>query len=253
MKIQKGLGKMEKKNKSVSIVMLVYNEADIIENVIREYYDKVFLKLEDAEFIVAEDGSTDGTKEILNRLKDELNIRVVSGTERKGYVKAYKDAILLPQKDVIFFTDSSGKHFPEDFWDMFPLVLENDVVSGYKVHRKDPMYRIVMTKVFNWLVNIYFGTHFKDIDSGFKLISREAMLDIIQNSWIYTDLISFEIMARLAYRGYKICEVPVKHRPRENGESRGLPPKKIPKVIRMVLSNFNAVKKDARKCAEKRI
>ena len=72
MKIQKGLGKMEKKNKSVSIVMLVYNEADIIENVIREYYDKVFLKLEDAEFIVAEDGSTDGTKEILNRLKDEF-------------------------------------------------------------------------------------------------------------------------------------------------------------------------------------
>ena len=230
----------------VSIVMLVYNEAEIIESVIREYYDKVYRKLPDAEFIVAEDGSTDGTKEILKRLSEELDIRLVSGEARKGYVKAYQDSIRLPQKEFIFFTDSSGKHFPEDFWSMYPLTQEYDIVSGYKVKRKDPFYRIVMTKVFNALVNLYFGTHFKDIDSGFKLIRREAMLDILQDHWICTDLISFEVMIRLAYRKYRIIEVPVRHRPRSNGESRGLPLKKIPKAVKMVLSNFAGVKKDAK-------
>ena len=237
--------------KSISIVMLVYNEAEIIEKVIREYYEKVFVKLEDAEFIVAEDGSRDGTKEILARLAQELDIRLVSGEERKGYVKAYQDSIRLPRKDYIFFTDSSGKHLPEDFWEMYPFTETYDVISGYKVKRKDPFYRIVMTRVFNTLVNLYFGTRFKDIDSGFKLIRREAMLDILQDDWICTDLISFETMVRLSYRGYRIKEVPVRHRPRENGPSRGLPLKKIPKVIRMVLSNFAAVKKDARICAAK--
>ncbi len=236
---------MTQDKKSVSIIMLVYNEAEIIENVIRDYYDKVYRKLEDAEFIVAEDGSTDGTKDILARLASELDIKLVSGEARKGYVKAYRDAVALPQNDIIFFTDSSGKHFPEDFWTMYPLMAENDIVSGYKVKRQDPFYRIVMTKVFNFLVNLYFGTSFKDIDSGFKLVRHEAMLDVLKDEWICTDLISFEIMVRLAYRGYKIKEVPVQHRSRANGESRGLPLKKIPKVIKMVLSNFAAVKKDA--------
>lgn len=240
---------MNRNEPSVSIVMLVYNEAEIIEEVIREYYEKVFVKLDDAEFIVAEDGSTDGTKEILNRLAAELNIRLVSGEARKGYVKAYRDSIKLPKNDVIFFTDSSGKHYPEDFWDMYPFMKDNDVVSGYKVHRKDPFYRIVMTRVFNGLVNLYFGTHFRDIDSGFKLIRRGAMLDILRDEWICTDLISFETMVRLQYRGYRIQEVPVRHRPRKNGGSRGLPFKKIPKVVKMVLSNFSAVKKDAKECA----
>ncbi|MEG2624152.1 MAG: glycosyltransferase family 2 protein [Clostridia bacterium] len=240
-----------KHKKSVSIVMLVYNEAEIIEKVIREYYDSVFLELPDAEFIIAEDGSNDGTKEILKRLNEELNIRLVSGDARKGYVKAYRDSIKLPIKDVIFFTDSSGKQYPEDFWDMYSHTDDYEIVSGYKVKRRDPFYRIVITKMFNALVNLYYGTHFKDIDSGFKLIDRKAMLDVLGDDWICTDLISFETMIRLAYRGYKIKEVPVRHRPRENGSSRGLPLKKIPKVVKMVLSNFRSVKFDAKRCAHK--
>lgn len=241
----------KKVNVGVSIVMLVYNEVEIIEKVVREYYDKVSSKIDDVEFIIAEDGSTDGTKEILKKLGDELPLKIVSGTERKGYVKAYKDSIKLPQKEIIFFTDSSGKHNPDDFWKMIDYIYDYDIVSGYKVNRKDPFYRIVMTKVFNTLVNLYFGTHFKDIDSGFKLIRRKAMCSILEDNWIVTDLISFEIMVRLFYRGYKIKEVPVSHKKRENGSSRGLPIKKIPKVVFRILSNFKKVKKDAKECAEK--
>lgn len=239
-------------NESVSIVMLVYNEAEIIEGVVREYYNEVYSKLDDAEFIVAEDGSTDGTKEILSRLSTELSITLVSGDNglRKGYVKALRDSMEIPQKDIVFFTDSSGKHFPKDFWNLYKEIKWNDVVSGYKIERKDPTYRIVLTRAFNWLVNLYFRTNFKDIDSGFKLIRRRALLDILRDNWICTDLISFEIMIRLGYRGYRIKEIPVRHRARKNGSSRGLPLKKIPRVVKMVLSKFGAVKKDAIKCAK---
>lgn len=227
--------------------MLVYNEAEIIEKVICEYYSKVFLKLTDAEFIIAEDGSTDGTKEILAKLNEELDIKLVSGAERKGYVKAYRDSIKLPEKEVIFFTDSSGKHNPDDFWQMVKYTDSYDIVSGYKIHRKDPFYRIVITKVFNFLVNLYFGTKFKDIDSGFKLIKREAINSILNEEWIVKDLISFEIMVRLFYKGYKIKEVPVSHKKRENGSSRGLPLKKIPKTVFSILSNFSKVKASAKR------
>lgn len=245
--------KRQKKLPGISIVMLVYNEANIIEKVIREYYEKVASKLSDVEFIVAEDGSTDGTKEILKRLEQELPIRLVSGEKRKGYVQAYKDSIRLPEKEVIFFTDSSGKHDPSDFWKMVDYIGEYDIVSGYKRKRKDPAYRILMTKVFNNLVNWYFGTNFRDIDSGFKLIKKSAMESILEDEWIVTDLISFEIMVRLHYKGYRVKEVPVSHKRRENGASRGLPLKKIPKVIIRILRNFKAVKESAIKCAKKKI
>lgn len=236
----------------ISVVMLVYNEAEIIEKVIREYYEKVVSRLNNVEFIIAEDGSTDGTKKILKKLEKELPIVLVSGEQRKGYVQAYKDSIKLPKKDYIFFTDSSGKHDPDDFWSMIRYVKKYDVISGYKIKRKDPLYRVIMTRIFNRIVNLYFGTHFKDIDSEFKLIRRQAMESILDDDWIVKDLISFEVMVRLFYRGYKIIEVPVRHKRRENGASRGLPLKRIPFAVWCILSNFKKVKTDAMICARKR-
>jgi glycosyltransferase involved in cell wall biosynthesis len=223
--------------------MLVYNEAEIIDEVIREYYNKVASKLEDMEFIVAEDGSTDGTKEILDKLAKDIPITLYSGKDRKGYVQAYKDAMSLPKKEVVFFSDSSGKHDPEDFWGMYELIDKYDIVSGYKKHRKDPFYRILLTKGFNTIVNLYFGIHLKDIDSGFKIMTLQAVQDVIQDQWIVTDLISFEVVVRLLKKGYTLIEIPVSHSPRKNGSSRGLPAKKIPKVIWRVLCNFPKIKK----------
>jgi glycosyltransferase involved in cell wall biosynthesis len=236
--------------KKVSIIMLVFNEAEIIEDVIMDYYKKVASKLKGCEFIVAEDGSTDGTKEILAKLSKKIPIKLVSGTARKGYVKAYRDAMALPKNDVIFFTDSSGKHDPDDFWTMYPYTEKYDIVSGYKIKRKDPFYRIVITKVFNAVVSLYYGIKIKDIDSGFKLISRKAVQDILKDKWIATDLISFETTVRMLYKGYKLIEVPVSHQGRKNGSSRGLPAKKIPKVIVRILRNFPEIKRQARLCAK---
>lgn len=228
--------------KSVSMVMLVYNEAEIIEDVIRDYWEKVFVKLEDAEFIIAEDGSKDGTKEILARLAEEMPLKLVSGMERKGYVKAYRDAMALPQKELIFMTDSSGKHDPNDFWDMYPYSDKYDVISGYKKERKDPFYRIMMTKGFNFIVNAYFDVRINDIDSGFKIINRVAIQDILRDEWIVKDLISFEIVIRMIKKDYSFIEVPVSHQARKNGSSRGLPLKKIPKAIMGVLLSFPKIR-----------
>lgn len=230
--------------KGVSLVMLVYNEAEIIEETIREYYEKVASKLDDMEFIIAEDGSTDGTKEILARLAAELPLRLVSGKERKGYVQAYRDSMLLADKELVFFSDSSGKHDPADFWKMAEYIDKYDIISGYKECRKDPFYRIILTKGFNALVNLYFGTHLKDIDSGFKIMTRKAVRDGASVEWLQSDLISFEVIVRLLKKGYTMVEVPVSHQRRKNGESRGLPADRIPKVIINVLRNFPKIKKD---------
>lgn len=227
----------------VSVVLLAFNEAEVIETVVRDFYDKVVAKIPGSELIVAEDGSTDATPEILARLDAELPaMRLERQKERRGYVNAFKTAMGFAKQEIIVFCDSSGKHDPADVWKMIPMMREHELVMGYKVDRADPFYRIALARVFNFLVNFYFGVKFKDIDCPLRLFNRTAFLDVARQNWRERALINFELTLRFHYRGYRIAQVPVSHRAREFGESRGLPPKKIPKVIKNVLLNFKGLK-----------
>jgi glycosyltransferase involved in cell wall biosynthesis len=177
----------------ISALILVYNEAEVIDEVIRGIYREVVRKIPGSELIIAEDGSTDGTKEILARIVPGMpGARLVEGRERKGYTKAYKDALRLCRNELIFFSDSSGKHDPRDFWKLAGPIGDYDIVIGCKTGRQDPLYRIVMSRVFNFLVSRYFGHRFTDINSGFRLMRREAVLKVLDEKWHMKHLINFE-------------------------------------------------------------
>ena len=227
----------------VSVVLLAHNEAEVIEGVIRDFDDKILQKIPGSEIVVAEDGSTDGTKEILARLVNEIpGLRWEEGKERRGYVQAFKKAMTLPQHDWIVFCDSSGKHDPDDFWKMYELRHDFDMIIGYKVKRKDPLYRVALTKGFNFLVNRYFRVAFKDIDCPLRLFSRQAFSKIAAERWLEESLINFELTLRFYYKGYRVTQVPVQHFARQHGPSRGLPFGKIPKVVVNVLKVFPKLK-----------
>ena len=229
----------------ISVVLLAFNEAEVIESVVRDFHTKLVAEIPGSELIVAEDGSTDATPEILGRLVQEIpELRLERQQERRGYVNAFKTAMGFAQNELIVFCDSSGKHDPDDIWKMYPLMAENELVMGYKVKRADPFYRIVLTKVFNFLVNLYFGVNFRDIDCPLRIYSREAFQDVTAQEWKEKALINFELTLRFKFRGYRIAQVPVSHRAREFGESRGLPLKKIPTVIKNVLKGFSNLKKE---------
>lgn len=231
-------------NTSVSLVLLVHNEADVVEGVIREFHTKVASKIPGSEIVVAEDGSTDGTKDILRRLCDEIpEMRLEEGEEKRGYVNAFRTAMALTNHDLILFCDASGKHDPDDFWPMYEQIADCDMIVGYKTNRQDPFYRIVLTKVFNFCVNRYFDVSFRDIDCPFRLIRKEAYRKVDEVPWIQAALINFEVTVRMVKMGFRVKEVPVKHFARKNGTSRGLPLKTIPKVVLETLSNFPAIRR----------
>ncbi|MDD5555886.1 MAG: glycosyltransferase family 2 protein [bacterium] len=233
----------------VSALILVHNEAEVIEEVARGIHREVVARIPGSEFVVAEDGSTDGTKEILARIVPEMpGTRLVQGTERKGYTRAYKDALRECRRDLIFFSDSSGKHDPADFWRLADRIGECDMVIGSKAGaRRDPLYRIVISRVFNCIVSRAFGCRFRDINSGFRLMRRSAVLPVLDEEWYMRHLINFEFTLRAAARGCRILEVPVTHRPRAHGPSRGLPPGKIPEAVIMALRTIPALRRDLRR------
>lgn len=229
----------------VSVVLLAHNEAEVIESVVRGFHEAVVSKIPGSEIIVAEDGSTDGTKEILARLVRTLpNVRWEEGKERRGYVNAFKQAMSHPVNELVVFCDCSGKHDPGDVWQMYRLMADHDLVLGYKVNRADPLYRNVMSSVFNWLVNRYFAVGFKDIDCPLRIFRKSAFADIASMTWYERALVNFELTLRFHYRGYRVTQVPVRHFRRQSGPSRGLPLKKIPRVIVNTLRNFSAIKSD---------
>ncbi len=235
---------MDKTNKNdpVSVIINVYNEAGTIEKEIRDIHSIIVSKLPGSEFIVAEDGSTDGTKEIISRLKEELSIIHSTGDERKGYAKALKDAFALAKNPYIFFSDTGQKFNFNDFWKLYELRQKYDLIIGLRTNRNDQLYRRLLTRMYNFALRLYFKVNLHDADSGFRIYNAGLIENITNEKWISKYLIASELALRAVYSGYSVREVSVSYHQR-SGTSRGLPPLKIPKVIVQVLRNFSVLKK----------
>jgi len=221
---------------SLSIVLPVYNEAATIERVLRDLHAKIAVKLADVEFIVAEDGSTDGTKEVLQRLAPELKLRLVTGRERKGYTRAVKDALALPTREWVFFTDSDGQQEAEDFWTLAAKASEGyDVVTGVKTPRHDPWPRLALSRGLRAMNRVLLGARFRDANCGFRLMRREVVKAVLPRVNRLPLFINTEFLLRAQAQGYRIAEVEVRHYAREDGGSRGLPPSRIPREVALLV------------------
>lgn len=231
------------KVKPVSVILIAYNERATIQADVEGYYRQVVEKVPGSELIVSEDGSGDGTSEILREISGRLPIRLVQGRERKGYIKALFDAMELPRNEWVFFSDTGGKFDPANFWKMQHLRRDFDLIIGIKHNRRDQVYRRLITRGFNLLVRAYFGVGATDIDSGCRIFRKETFLKALYSPPVFRDLISSEMALRMLGLGARLAEVPVSYHLRE-GKSRGMPPEKIPRVIFNTLRSFPRLRRE---------
>lgn len=229
---------------TLSIIIPVYNEAGVIEKVIDGFYEKVVKKIPGVKFIIAEDGSTDGTREILNRINKKVPFTLIINKERKGYTTAFKDALRIADTELVFFSDSDGQHDPEDIFKLLKEIGSSDIVSGYKSPRRDPVYRAILSKIYNFLFYLLFGLKTRDINSGFKLIKRQVIGVILGQvtTMEYCAMSEFILRAHLA--GYKISEVPVTHHRRKSGETSIFGFRKLPFIIARIARDLFKIKLD---------
>ena len=227
----------------VTVILIAHNEAESIRKDVEDFYRVVAGRLPASELIVTEDGSTDGTSEILRDIATRLPIKLVQSKERKGYIQALLDALKVSNCAWILFSDTGGKFNPEDFWRLEAKRSEADLIIGVKAERGDQIYRQVMTRVFNLVVRLYFKVPVHDIDSGLRLFRRDLIVAAISRPLILKDMIATEFTLKMLALGARLKEVPVVYSSRQ-GRSRGMPPKKIPRVIIQVLSSFPRLKKE---------
>lgn len=218
-------------NESVSLILPVHNEADNIETVVRSFYEEIGKKI-NLEIVVAEDGSTDGTKEILKRLSKEIPMTLLMDDNRLGYTGGLKNGLQKATGDYVLFCDSDGQHFPADFFAMYRESNGYDIVDGWRVNRADTAFRKAMSRTFQIFSRAFFGVKgLFDVTAPYRLVKRSIALQITNQVKYMRESFWTEFTIRAIKAGAKIKEVPVRHRLRLSGDTVVYKPTKLPKIV----------------------
>ncbi len=218
--------------KSLSVFFPAYNEAKNIEKTIKDAV-KVLeeLKLE-YEIIVVDDGSSDNTAEVVEKLgKSNDKIRVIRHKKNLGYGSALKTGFREAKYPWVAFTDSDGQF---DFSEISKLLQKSDeagVILGYRLNRADPLLRKIFTFGWSSLANVLLQLHTKDYSCGFKLIKKEVF-EKVQPLVGEEKVTQIELLVKAKRLGYKFAEVGVHHYPRIYGTPTGA---KLSVVIKSIL------------------
>jgi glycosyltransferase involved in cell wall biosynthesis len=209
------------KVKSLSIFFPFWNEAKNVEQVVEAAIPVAEEVAEQWEIIIVDDGSTDNTLEIANRLAAKNpNIRVVSHSPNRGYGGALKEGLSNAKYEYVVFTDGDGQFDFSEVKLFLEKINNHDIVIGHRKKRRDNHVRFVLMKMLKLWDFILFGFRFTDIDCGFKMFSRSAINELLP---LRSEgaMITTEILAKAKKKKLKITEVEVSHFPRKHGVQSG--------------------------------
>jgi len=246
------LGYEERVKAEISLLLPVHNEAETIEKTILEFYNEIGTKIP-LEIIVAEDGSTDGTKGILRRLSEKIPMKLISGEHRKGYIGGVKGGLEKVTADYVFFVDSDGQHIASDFWKLYDMRNSYDMVVGKKIKRSDPPHRILISKVFHSMIRYIFQLPLHDPDTAYRLIRKEVLGKVTEEVCLLKYSFWTEFTVRAFRKGFRLAEVPVVHKRRLNGGTHLYSFGKLPRIVLLQLAGLLILRRElANKDTERR-
>ena len=225
----------------LSVFLPAHNEEANIERVVGGFCKELPNVADAFEVIVVDDGSRDQTGAIGDRMAAaDPRIKVVHHPVNRGYGGAVISGIRAATMPYVLLSDGDGQFDPADVQLLAAKTPEYNVVVGHRIHRADPLMRRVNGKAWTILVRMMFGLHISDMDCGFKLFRRDLLQDMELHA--HGAMITTELMARLAGRNARICEVGVKHLPRLAGEQTGANMKVILRAFKELFGLYRELK-----------
>ena len=207
-----------KEKLGLSVVLPMYNERGNIGHTLEVLEESLAGSQFDYEIIVSNDGSTDGSDEIVRGLSGSNNrIRLVGYPENKGYGCALRNGFENAAKEFILYTDAD---LPCDIGilkDKTSLLEKTDCLIGFREERHS-FRRKIYSAVYNFIVKVVFGTKIKDVNFSFKLFRANKLRELKLKS--RGSFIDAEMMAKATRKGYKIEEVKMEFFPRKHGRSK---------------------------------
>jgi glycosyltransferase involved in cell wall biosynthesis len=204
----------------LSIFFPAYNDSGTIASLVITALRTARTLTPDHEVIVVNDGSKDGTADILDELARLYpQVRVVHHEKNRGYGGALRTGFATATRELVFYTDGDAQYDPaemEVLWRRFDDTV--DLVNGYKISRSDPLHRIIIGRVYHHSVKLLFGLTVRDVDCDFRMMRRSIFdkVHLEKNSGV----ICLELMKKITDAGFRIAEVPVHHYHRAYGKSQ---------------------------------
>ena len=195
-------------NPLVSVVMPAYNEIDTIEEITRRVL-AVPLRI---ELIVVDDGSTDGTREMLQKLQREHGFRVLLQPQNGGKGSALRAGFAQVTGDIVLIQDADLEYSPEEYPSLIELICAGraDVVYGSRFlgrHRVFLFTHYLGNKLLTFLTNVLYNTILSDMETCFKVMRVEVLRSFVLRSNGFG--IEPEITAKIFKRRYRVYEIPI--------------------------------------------
>lgn len=212
---------------SLTIFFPCYNDAGTIGTLVAAADAVAGEFTDDYEIIVVNDGSTDSSRELLQRLQAHYpRLRVVAHSTNQGYGAALRTGFAQATKELVFYTDGDGQYDVLELRALLPIMQDGvDVVNGYKITRADPWYRVAIGWTYLQLMRGLFRFRVRDVTCDFRLIRRDAMSRIrLRHA---SGAVCVELVKRLERSGARFAEVPVRHYARLHGQSQFFNPRHL--------------------------
>ncbi|MBI2883491.1 MAG: glycosyltransferase [Candidatus Methylomirabilis oxyfera] len=201
----------------LSVIIPLLNEAESLSELYRELQEALRPLADGYELIFVDDGSTDASFAVLEKLHaEDPRVIVLRFRGNQGKASALMTGFRQARGQILITLDADLQDDPREI----PRFLEKleegfDLVSGWKVERQDPLIRRVLSRVFNRVTSRLTGVMLHDFNCGFKCYRRE----VIQEIRLYGELHRF-VPALARCRGFRVGEIEVAHRPRKYGQSK---------------------------------
>jgi glycosyltransferase involved in cell wall biosynthesis len=222
----------------LTILMPVYNERERVERAIDEVLDTVLPTA--SELIVVDDGSTDGTREILRARaeRDSDRVRLIEHDHNRGKGAAVRTGLEQARGEFTCVFDADLEYDPEDLARLISPLLEGSVNACFGVRAFDgytshSFLFVLGNKGVTFVCNLLFNVYLRDIMTCHKMLRTDLFRSLDLHASGFT--IEPEIAARLIQRRERIYELPVRYSARSDGEGKKLTARDGVRVVGMLL------------------
>ncbi len=224
---------------ALSYFFPAHDEAENIGGLVAEALRELGAIAESFEIIAVDDGSTDGTAALADRLAAEHPdvVRTVHHPTNLGYGAAVRSGLAAARYPLICFTDGDRQFHVADLARLSARLDEADelgrrpdVVAGYRLERADTALRLAYARVYRAALRLFFGLRVRDPDCACKLFRREALDGVnVESGGAF---LSAELLIKIGQRGGVIVEQGVPHYPRTAGRASGADPRVVARAVR---------------------
>lgn len=204
----------------LSVIIPVYNEVESIKIILQRVHATGLVH----EIVVVDDGSKDGTRDVLKELDGKDGVRVILHEKNKGKGAAVRTGMSAALGEVLLIQDADLEYDPRDYSILLQPIEEGlaDVVYGSRflgrAHRVTMFWHQVANQLLTLMTNILYNTILTDMETGYKVFRREILNGMVirANSFNFEP----EFTAKILKRKYRIYEVPITFNPREYSEGK---------------------------------